>query len=134
MANLFSASSASKSTSDSSTQTQTAGDASTLATIKSGQRSTNVGPGASLFKIGRGASVTFESTDHGAVAAAQAAIQNAVRQQADTTAAALSSIGGLAETRLTGGENLTTEGNTKAVIAIAAIAGVVALLFLFFKR
>lgn len=131
---FFSASSASKSSSDSSQQSAQAGDYSLVSTTKSGQKSTNIGAGATLFKIGKGAHVTFESTDQGAIAAAQASIDRLVRAQADTTAAALGSVGNIAETRLTDGGNVVAGSVEKIALGVAAVAALFALLWFFKKR
>lgn len=79
--------------------------------------------GASLgnAKIAKGATVTITNTtsDNGAAAQAADLIQKAVTSQADTTAAALGSLGKLSETRETGGGNVIADVATKGFLALA---------------
>lgn len=134
---MFGVSSKSRSSSDSSSQTLTAGDNSLLSTVKTGKKSTVLGAGATLNKFGKNADVTINQTDGGALALAQDAIANAqkaiestVKTQADNTAAALGSLGKLGETRVTGGENLAEQSNrTLYVVLGVAVVAIVAFLW-----
>lgn len=128
---LFDVSSQSKSTSDSSTKTQTAGDNVIQSNVQTGKGSKVVAPGASQYNLGKGATLNITETDNGAIAAATGLIDKLVKSQADNTAAALGSVGHLAETRITDGANLTTKSNTITIAVIAAVAGLVALVFIF---
>ena len=95
-------------------------------------RGSNLG-GYTFGNIGQGATITLTQSDNGAVAAAQALIERVVNHQANTTAAALSSLGGLTETRITDGGNLAAKSSTVAVIAVAVVGGLLAAAFYFRK-
>jgi hypothetical protein len=130
MGGFFSASSRSRSTADSSRQTLQAGDNSNVQLVRGGgKKSTTLGAGAIQV---RGGDVIVTQTDGGLVAAAQAAIEAVVKSQADTTSAAIGSLGKLGETRVTGGENLALEGVSKNTLYIVGgvVAVIVAIFFL----
>ena len=107
------------------------GQAATQGGINVGARG-NLG-GYTFHDIGKGATLTFTTTDNGAVAAAQRAIERVIDAQANTTAAALSNLGGLAETRVTDGGNLITKASTVGIVAVAIIGALLAVAF-YFRR
>ena len=128
---FFSSESKSRSSSDSSSTTQTAGDNSLQTKIQTGKNSSVVAPGATSYTLAKGAVLNITETDNGAINAATSLVEKLVKQQADNTAAALGSVGHLAETKITDGANLTTKSNTITIAVIAAVAGLVALVFIF---
>lgn len=128
---FFSAESRSRSTADSSRQTLQAGDNSNVQLVRGGGKGSNT-LGAGAIQV-RGGDVFVTQTDGGLVAAAQAAIEAVVKSQADTTSAAIGSLGKLGETRVTGGENLALETTSKNTLYL--VLGVVAVVLgLFFFR
>jgi hypothetical protein len=105
-----------------------------------GQGSISLEPGASVggFTLGqshnRDVTITTNTTDNGALAMAADLIQKTVTSQADTTTAALGSLGKLSETRETGGGNVIADVATKgfAALAFAVVASLA--IFLILRR
>jgi hypothetical protein len=77
--------------------------------------------------------VTINATDQGAIAAASAALEKAVNAQANTTAAALSSLGNLTETRITDGANISADV-TKSGFTMLTIVAIGAVILFFLLR
>jgi hypothetical protein len=92
--------------------------------------------GSTLITAGKGATVNFTTTDNGAFQEAQNAIQRIVQGQADNVAAALGSLGNIAETRGTDGANLAAgfAGTATKGIFGAAIVGALLLVVVLFLR
>lgn len=85
----------------------------------------------------KGGTVNYTVTDNGAFEQAQAAIERIVQNQADNTAAALGSLGNIAETRGTDGANLAADFSktaTKGFFAAAIVGAVLLVVVLFLKR
>lgn len=86
---------------------------------------------------GRGAVVNITSTDNGAFQEAQTAIERIVQGQADNVAAALGSLGNIAETRGTDGANLSAgvaSTTSKGIFAAVAVAAALFVVMLFLKH
>jgi hypothetical protein len=93
--------------------------------------------GSTIVTAGKGATVNYTVTDSGAFAQAQDAIDRIVRSQADNVAAALGSLGNIAETRGTDGANLSADfagTATKGIFGAAIIGALLLVVVLFLKR
>jgi hypothetical protein len=100
-----------------------------------------LGKGANLggtnITVGKGANVSYTVTDGGAFQQAADAIDRIVKGQADNVAAALGSLGNIAETRGTDGANLSADVSktaTKGIFAAAGLGAVLLIVILFLKR
>jgi hypothetical protein len=94
------------------------------------------GPSLGNAKISGSSTVTISNTttDNGSLALASDLIQKAVTSQADTTAAALGSLGKLSETRETGGGNVIASVASKGILAAAAIVAAIALVLILRRK
>jgi hypothetical protein len=93
--------------------------------------------GLTISKVGKGATVTITSPpDLAGLNAASAAFERAMKAQADTTAAALGSIGNLAETRISDGANISADVSKTGfgVVAILGIAAAAVFLFVYLLK
>lgn len=96
----------------------------------------NANFGLSFGNVGRGATVTLQATDGGAVAAATALVERTINSQATFGQSVLSEISKLSETKISDGANISADVNKSgfsAVLGIALVAGLVALVFIFKK-
>lgn len=129
----ISADSTSKTTTITHNPTNNSDNGSISSSIYTGKKSTVVAPGGTYYRLGKGANLTIESTDHGAVQSANSALMAAINSQAGLAREATMGLNELAETKVTDGANLNTK-TTQLGVVIFGILGAVLAVVWFLRR
>ena len=101
-----------------------------IAIFQRGRRGTITLPGGVTIAAGKGATVSLTTTDGGLVATASSLLRDVVNNQSNEALQSGQFQRDLAETKLTGGDNLQQK---TILIGLALLAGLVAVVF-YFRR